>query len=224
MDSLGEQIPQMTDIDERIIAAASKRFTEEGFSHVTVGEIAAGIGISKKTLYKHFRSKDELLVVVTQRLLDGIRGEFRSIVEGESCFLEKLEMLVTFLGKRLTRFSRPLLSDIQRRSPQIWDRVQQFRRDRISHDFKGLLLRGVADGFVRRDVDIDLFLMAFIGAVEAVVNPAVLAELPLSVQEIIRSIMTVFLRGILTAGALEEFALIQSRKSAKPVSQLPGVL
>ncbi|HMK38384.1 MAG TPA: TetR/AcrR family transcriptional regulator [Bacteroidota bacterium] len=214
----------MTDIRERIIAAASMRFTEEGFSSVTVGEIAAGLGISKKTLYKYFSGKEEILAVVTGRLLDGIRGEFRSIVEGDSSFLVKLEMLVTFLGMRLARFSRPLLRDIQRHSPQIWDRVQQFRRDRISTDFKGLLLRGVADGFVRRDVDIDLFLMAFLGAVEAVVNPAVLAEHPLSVQEIIRSLMSVFFRGILTAGALEEFALLQSGKSSRPVTQLPGAL
>jgi AcrR family transcriptional regulator len=216
--------PQDTaDIKERIICAASERFIEEGLSRVPVEEIAAGLGISKKTFYKHFRSKDELLMVVTERLLEGIRDQFRSIVEGETSFLEKLETLVTFLGQRLSHMSRPMMRDLQRHSPRVWARVQQFRRERISNDFKGLLLRGVSEGFVRKDVDIDLLLLAFIGAVEAVVNPAVLAEQPLSVQEVIRSIMTVFLRGILTSGAGEEFAMMQSRKTAIPIPQLPGV-
>lgn len=213
----------MTGIRERIIAAASERFMEEGFSPVPVEEIATGLGISKKTFYKHFKSKEELLLVVTEGFLEGIRRQFSSIVEADTTFLEKLETLVTFLGQRLTRLSRPMMRDLQRHSPQIWARVQQFRRERIANDFKGLLLRGVAEGFVRRDVNIDLFLMAFIGAVEAVVNPAVLAEQPLSVQEIIRSIMTVFIRGILTGEAAGEFTLIQSRKPGIVIPQLPGV-
>jgi AcrR family transcriptional regulator len=217
-------IPDVADIRKRIIAAASERFMEDGFSLVPVEEIATGLGISKKTFYKHFGSKEELLLVVTERLLEGIRGQFRSIVEADTPLLEKLDTLMTFLGQRLTRLSRPMMRDLQRHSPEIWARVQQFRRERISTDFKGLLLRGVAEGLVRSDVDIDLFLMAFIGAVEAVVNPTVLAEQPLSVQEVVRSIMTVFIRGILTGSAGEEFALIQSRKTRIPILQLPGVL
>lgn len=194
------------DIRERIITAASERFIEEGFSSVPVEEIAAGLGMSKKTFYKHFTSKEELLGVVTERILEGVHEQFAAIVERDIPFPEKLESLVTFLGERLTRLSRPMLRDLQRHSPLLWTRVQQFRRERISNDFKSLLLRGAREGFVRRDVDIDLFLMAFIGAVEAVVNPAVLAGQSLSVREVVRSIMTVFLRGILTGGAGEALA------------------
>ena len=210
-------------LKERIIVHASDRFFEEGFSHVPVEEITAALGISKKTFYKHFGSKDELLLLVTERLMAGIHAQFRSIVGGDTSFLEKLDALITFIGQRLMRLSRPMMRDLQRRSPGIWARVEQFRRERISNDFKGLLLRGMAEGFVREDVDIDLFLLAFTGAVEAVVNPAVLAEYPLPVQDVVRSIMTVFIRGILTSGAGEEFALIGSRKARVQIPQLPGV-
>ena len=213
----------LPDIRERIIASASVRFMEEGFSPVPVEEIAGSLGISKKTFYKHFASKDELLLVVTDRLLAEVHAEFRAIVEADTGFLEKFETLVTFLGQRLTQLSRPMMRDLQRHSPSLWARVQKFRRERISTDFRGLLLGGVAGGYVRGDVDIDLFLMAFIGAVEAVVNPGVLAGHPLSVREIIRSIMTVFLRGILTDSALEEYARRHARSGANRISQLPGV-
>jgi AcrR family transcriptional regulator len=201
------------DVRERIIRAASDRFTEEGFSSVPVEEIAAALGMSKKTFYKHFTSKEELLLVVTERILEGIHRQFVAIVEQDTPFLEKLEALVTFLGEKLTRLSRPMMRDLQRHSPLIWARVQQFRRERISNDFKGLLLRGADEGFVRKDVDIDLFLLAFIGAVEAVVNPAVLAGQSLSVREVVRSIMTVFLRGILTGGAGDALAEHSSGKT-----------
>jgi AcrR family transcriptional regulator len=214
---------QSVDLRDRILAAATGRFMEEGFSSVPLGELASGLGISKKTFYKHFTSKDELLLVVMDRLLEGVRGQIGSIVEGDASFLVKLETLVSFLGARLSQLSRPMLRDLERRAPGLWERLQQFRRERISNDFKGLLLRGVAEGYVRPDVDIDLFLLAFIGAVEAVVNPAVLAEQTMSVQDVIRSIMTLFFRGVLTTGAGEEFARLRSGKSGVSVPQSPGV-
>ena len=44
-----------------ILAAADELFYGEGLRSVSVDEISAKAGITKKTLYYHFRSKDELI-------------------------------------------------------------------------------------------------------------------------------------------------------------------
>jgi len=46
---------------ERIISAASKLFYAEGIKQVSVDAVALKAGITKKTLYYHFRSKDDLI-------------------------------------------------------------------------------------------------------------------------------------------------------------------
>jgi len=46
---------------ERIIAAASALFYAEGIRAVSVDAVAAKAGLTKKTLYYHFRSKDDLV-------------------------------------------------------------------------------------------------------------------------------------------------------------------
>ncbi|MGJ4999446.1 TetR/AcrR family transcriptional regulator [Bradyrhizobium sp. HKCCYLS3077] len=45
----------------RIVAAASKLFYAEGIRAVSVDAVAETAGITKKTLYYHFRSKDDLV-------------------------------------------------------------------------------------------------------------------------------------------------------------------
>ncbi|MGA2795854.1 MAG: helix-turn-helix domain-containing protein [Roseiarcus sp.] len=45
----------------RILDAAYELFYRKGFSRVSVDEIAAFAGLTKRTLYYHFKSKDELL-------------------------------------------------------------------------------------------------------------------------------------------------------------------
>jgi AcrR family transcriptional regulator len=48
----------------RILDAAYELFYRKGFGRVGVDEIAASAGITKRTLYYHFQSKDDLLASV----------------------------------------------------------------------------------------------------------------------------------------------------------------
>ena len=50
-----------SDTRERIISAASKLFYSEGIRAVSVDAVAEKAGLTKRTLYYHFRSKDDLV-------------------------------------------------------------------------------------------------------------------------------------------------------------------
>ncbi|MEE1939712.1 TetR/AcrR family transcriptional regulator [Streptomyces sp. TRM 70361] len=58
------------DTRTRLVAHATSLFHREGFHAVGVDRLAAELGISKKTLYKQFRSKDALLAEVLDRCDD----------------------------------------------------------------------------------------------------------------------------------------------------------
>jgi AcrR family transcriptional regulator len=54
------------DARSRLIEAATSEFLAQGYGQANVGRIAATAGISKKTVYKHFDSKLDLLHAVMQ--------------------------------------------------------------------------------------------------------------------------------------------------------------
>ena len=62
----------------RILEAAYARFYREGFARVGVDALAEAAGVTKRTLYYHFSSKDELLAAVLdlqhELALERIRG------------------------------------------------------------------------------------------------------------------------------------------------------
>ena len=51
-----------------VLIGAAKVFVEEGFSQSTMDRVAQVAGVSKRTVYKHFRSKQELFNII----VDGI--------------------------------------------------------------------------------------------------------------------------------------------------------
>ncbi|GLR84774.1 TetR family transcriptional regulator [Bradyrhizobium iriomotense] len=56
-----------TDMKERILKTADRLFYLEGIRAVGVDMVAAEIGISKRTLYNHFPSKDALIAAYLER-------------------------------------------------------------------------------------------------------------------------------------------------------------
>lgn len=51
---------------QRILDAAYREFRKKGYSRVGVDEVAAAAKITKRTLYYHFKSKDNLLAAVLE--------------------------------------------------------------------------------------------------------------------------------------------------------------
>ena len=58
---------EKTDMKERILETADRLFYLEGIRAIGVDTIAAEIGISKRTLYNHFPSKDALITAYLER-------------------------------------------------------------------------------------------------------------------------------------------------------------
>src|SRR5512141_1993496 len=58
---------EKTDMKERILETADRLFYLRGIRAVGVDTVAAEIGISKRTLYNHFPSKDELIKAYLER-------------------------------------------------------------------------------------------------------------------------------------------------------------
>lgn len=66
---------------EPLIQAALELFLRQGFHAVGVDAIAARAGITKRTLYYHFKSKDELILAVLRYRDERFRNDFMRSVE-----------------------------------------------------------------------------------------------------------------------------------------------
>jgi AcrR family transcriptional regulator len=99
---------------QRILDAAYRLFRQRGFGRVSMDEIAAAARLTKRTLYHHFRSKDDLLADVLraqdalalqafQTFGDKLSGSAEAIVVGLFRDLAVWADRPRFLGSGFTR-------------------------------------------------------------------------------------------------------------------------
>lgn len=74
---LGRRETRRLQTRRAVIESADRLFRERGFDNVTVAEIAAGAGVSVKTLFQHFRSKEDLLFAEEEQTRERIVAAIR---------------------------------------------------------------------------------------------------------------------------------------------------
>ena len=62
--------PRKEDVRSLIVSTAEKLLEEKPFSEISLSQLASEAGISKGTLYYHFKNKNELLFAITDKYLD----------------------------------------------------------------------------------------------------------------------------------------------------------
>lgn len=190
------------EIKNRILDAAQKQFLIYGFTKVTMDEIAAKIGMSKKTIYKFYPGKVDVVNAIADKMLAEAEEGLRNIVQDTRVgFIEKLRNMMTFVGMHLSKLSQPLIEDIRQNAPQLWEKISDYRKKSIYKNFGSLIREGRQKGVFRSDVDEHLVILIYVYIVQNIINPETISQLPLTAPQVYEHVIKVIFEGILTDGA-----------------------
>jgi AcrR family transcriptional regulator len=197
----------MADIQEkeRILTSAEDKFFARGFAKVTVDELAEDLGMSKKTIYKFFPSKEDIMRGIMRLNMKRIERQVTAIVESDKPFDQKFTEFLGLLARLTSRISKQLQKDIHRHLPELDQEIETFRREKVFGKLIPMFKQAKAEGFLREDMNVDVFMLVFINAVQGIMVPTVLAQHPFSAEEAFRQIFRVLFEGILTDEARKQF-------------------
>jgi AcrR family transcriptional regulator len=182
----------------RIVEAARTHFLNHGFRSVTMDDLAAELGISKKTLYTHFTSKTALLEAVLADKFARVSSTLEQIERKHPHdFPAALHQLLTGMQHELDEIKPPFVRDMRLKTPHVFKTVERRRAELIQRHFGKLFVEGQRTGRVRRDVRVKLMIEILLGAVQAIMNPPKIEELGLMPKTAFTGIINVVLEGVL---------------------------
>ena len=194
-----EEPPAGPPARERIVTGARRHFFAHGFRGVTMDDLAAELGMSKKTLYAHFRSKPELVQAVILAKAAEVESELGRIeAEYASDFAEALRQMLSCLQRHAAEIQPTFVRDMRQSAPDLFKTVEARRAALIQRYFGKLFEDGRRSGMVRTDLPPQLAIEILLGAIRAIANPPKLAELGLTPQVALPAIVSAVLNGILT--------------------------
>jgi AcrR family transcriptional regulator len=184
---------------QRIINAAFKLYSSEGYSAITTERLARAAGIGKPTLYRYFSSKEALLLTCVEEMIKIIDAE-TSLVLHNTLLSPKEKMIgvINPVLRYLNGLHPAALDDIRRSVPEAYEMIEQNRKRLIFRNFANIVAEGKQNGVLRADLDGTLLAHVLVGAVKQLSMPEVQRETGLPFDQLLTNMMTILWDGCLS--------------------------
>jgi AcrR family transcriptional regulator len=181
---------------EKILGFARETFLKEGFYKITMDDIAARLHMSKKTIYKYFPSKEELVKDVMKTHMRLTLEKIKIHICQDSNAVEKLFDIFNIVGQNILKVNEKMIMDLQYYSPAIWKEVDDFRTKQITANFSKIFEQGKTEGYFI-NIKTGIVLSVFIASIRAIVNPEYALNSGINLQESFTAIIEILMNGIL---------------------------
>lgn len=195
-------------LKQTIIVRASAAFAKEGIRNVKMDDIAASLGMSKRTLYEIFKDKEELLTECILYRKGLFRKSMESVYHNSKNVLEVF-MIAYEKSMQMHHSTNKLFFEDMKKYPRMHQMIHQSRADDYKNSVE-LLQKGVEQGYFRDDVNFEIINLLLHAQLDALMD----MSNKFSFTAICDSIMFTFIRGISTElGAKELDKFIEKYRS-----------
>ena len=192
---------------EEILKSAIELFSKYSIRSVSMDDICRELSISKKTLYKYYRSKNDLL----NGILEQKSAEIDSIIEKayteQNNAIDKLMDITRKLGEYLGEIHKvpSIKFDMYKYYPELMQKFGEKRQKKVAEYLINNIKEGVQQGLFREGMDVEIVAMLFIKRMEEVSDPEMNKETGFSMKKVFKVMIENHIRGISNNKGIQYF-------------------
>ena len=171
---------------EQIVNAAREVIVKYGSEHVTVKKIAKEVGISEAAIYRHFKSKRDVLSLLIDDIENTLLSEIKSSpVDGpytektlDIVIMDHISHVIRRKGVSFQVIAEIISLGDKKLNKKVYEVINSYT-ERI----RELLGEGVKAGVIRRDIDIEAATIIFFGMTQGLFNTWALSQYSFNIEE-----------------------------------------
>ncbi|GAB3538744.1 TetR/AcrR family transcriptional regulator [Pontibacter brevis] len=146
---------EKTDTRSKILEGSFNMFRQRGIKSVSMDDIAQHLAVSKKTLYKWFRNKDEVVYEALAKYLAFVEQDCQADVEKAGNAIEELFLAMEMTKKIFTSIHPSIFHDLEKYHRTSWELWKQHKAGFILEMIRQNIRRGMQEGLFRQDLDVE---------------------------------------------------------------------
>ena len=186
------------ELQEQILEETLKIFNEKGLKF-TMDDIAHDLGISKKTIYTVFKTKEQLFLTMVDYIFDGIKESEQQVMGNDELdVISKIRSIFKVMPERYSEIDFRQLYQLKDKYPKIYKKVEK-RLETGWENTIALLEQGMEQGVIR-NVHIPIVKMMLESTLEQFFQRDVLVANHMTYQEALDEVVDIIMDGIVVAG------------------------
>jgi AcrR family transcriptional regulator len=193
---------------DKILKYTEVKFQAEGFYKISMDEIAHDLQMSKKTIYKFFPSKEKLVDEIIENNLCIANGQIESILGTGEDIVTKYVKFMNMYCRIIADSKERWLKDLQLHMPELWQKVDKFRTDKIYFWLNKLLQQGRKENFIE-NYPSEIITACFVSTIRATMDPDFILRNRFSIEQAFIYTFEMLLNGILTRLGKEKYQKVK---------------
>ena len=188
---------------ERIVQKAHEMFMKFGIRSISMDEIAAQLGVSKKTIYHFFADKDALVEAVINIEINDSERECVDYREKSENPIHEIFLAIDDVMEMLKVMNPTLVYDLQKYHPVVFRKLSDYKNKFLYRVIKENLERGIAEELYRPEINTDILTRLRLATIFLMFNPEMMPPGKNTAGELIKEITMNFLYGLATPKGLK---------------------
>lgn len=189
---------------KKIIEVANDLFLNLGFKSVTMDEIASKIGVSKKTIYKYFKNKTELVDAVTNYTFDNIACGIESIFEKDLNPIEQIFSIKRLVMQHLKDEKSSPQYQLQKYYPETFSSLKAKQYKMMQGCITDNLRIGIEKKFYRANIDLEFIAKIYFIGLTGIKDKDFFPLNNYSMKELMNYYLEYHMRGICTEKGIQQ--------------------
>jgi AcrR family transcriptional regulator len=141
------------EVRERILQAAARLFMELGVRSVSMDDVAKDLSISKKTIYKHYQDKNQLVFDTISMHIAEMETNTTLIMSEEDNPVLQIAKIADFVLQMNKNVHPSVLFDLQKFYPESYSHLIEHRNRYALQSVNLNLKKGIEQGLFRNDMN-----------------------------------------------------------------------
>jgi len=199
-------ITQGTQQDARLselLSGCEQAFRRFGVRAVSMDDLASQLGVSKKTLYRYFKDKADLVLQVFNQACNRQSERTEALAKGGLNAIDAVIAVMEYFQGELREMHPSMLFDLQKYYPEAMNRLHHHKMEAMQGYLIRNIQRGQSEGLFRSDFDAKLISRLHMAMVHTMTDPSTIDEFGRPLSDLQQELHTYHLRGIATDKGLE---------------------
>jgi AcrR family transcriptional regulator len=188
----------MTDIKEHILTTSTELFLDLGFKSVTMDEIAAQLGMSKKTLYSHYSTKEALVEEAFLHIYNNVCSGIDCIVNESINPIEELYDVKKWVMTSLKGDKTSPIHQMQKFYPRVYSKISKMQFEFMQNCITKNITQGIKMGLYRDTLDINFVSRVYFVGIQGIKDLHLFPTDLFPVNALYDQYLEYHLRGIVT--------------------------
>jgi AcrR family transcriptional regulator len=179
-----------------ILERASAVYMKYGLKSVTMDDLARELGMSKKTIYKYFDDKNDMIRSIMELKVEMDKAVCMNCSIQANNAIEDLITFSKLIAEHFNNINPTVIYDLRKHYQDAWQIMNAHKWDFVLTSITENINRGIKEGIYRKDVDVNVIARLYVASIDDLFDTDIFPWPEFKFQQVFTELIRYHLRGL----------------------------